>query len=340
MKSNLRCAFRKYAAWLLLPMAVNVLYGLALWLSDSDAFRELWLTLMLFSVLLFSAALILACRAERRREEAFLAFLAHPDERMEADMLRLVGSQDVALVRRIGALLREHARAVQALQTQVSDYEEYVETWAHEIKTPLSLLTFLLDNRRDELPPAVSQRLNHVRAQMRESVDQMLYYARLKSVKKDYLFEPLSLAECCGEALENHEPLLHEKGFRIVKDLPPLSVLSDRRGMLFIINQILSNAVKYAGDATVPELHLTAKQNVQSVVLSIRDNGIGVQPWDLPFLFQKGFTGDTGSARKQATGMGLYLANEMAKDLGIELKVNSAPQQGFEVLFLFPIVDA
>lgn len=340
MKHRLLHTLRKFAVWLLLPMGVNLLYGLALWLSDSDAFRRLWLTLTLFSVLLFTAALLLACRAEKRREAAFLAFLDHPDEISEARVVRLVGRQEAMLIRRIGLLLRENVQARQALLTQVNDYEEYVEAWAHEIKTPLSLLTFLLDNRRDELPPTAFQRLNHVRAQMQEFVDQMLYYARLKSAKKDYLFEPLSLAECCEEALENYQPLLHEKGFRIVKELTPLSVLSDRRGLLFIVNQILSNAVKYVKHTGTPELHLTAEQNAQAVVLSIRDNGIGVQSWDLPFLFQKGFTGDTGSARKQATGMGLYLANEMAKDLSIELEVRSKPQKGFEILLFFPIVDA
>ena len=338
--NNLLHTLKKYAVWFLLPMGLNLLYALALWLSDSDAFRRLWLMLVLGSLLLFSIALLFACRLEKRRETTFLEFLDHPDEITEANLLRLVGRRDGELVHHIGVLLRENEQANRTLMTQVNDYEEYVESWAHEIKTPLSLLTFLLDNRRDELPPAVYQRLDYVRAQMQGFVEQMLYYARLKSRQKDYLFESLSLIECCEEALENYQPLLNERGFRITKELPRLFVLSDRRGLLFIINQILSNAVTYTQNTEVPELHLTAEQTERSVILRIRDNGIGVQPWDLPFLFEKGFTGDTGKARKKANGMGLYLANEMAKALKIELEVCSQPQKGFEMIVLFPTIDS
>lgn len=340
MKNDFLRAFKKHAVWFLLFIGLNLLYALALWLSESEAFLRLWLVIALGSLLMFSMALFFVCRVEKRRKTAFLEFLDHPDEMTEAKMLRLVGRQDGEFVQHIGTLLRENEQAKRVLMTQVNDYEEYVESWAHEIKTPLSLLTFVLDNRRDELPPAVYQRLDYVRAQTQGLVEQMLYYARLKGKQKDYLFESLSLSECCEEALENFQPLLNEKGFRVIKVLPPLSVLSDYRGLLFIINQILSNAVKYTKSTGIPELRLTAEQNERGIILRILDNGIGVQPWDLPFLFEKGFTGDTGKDRKKATGMGLYLANEMAKDLKIELDIRSKPQKGTEMIVLFPIIDA
>lgn len=340
MKHNFLRILKKYAVWLLLLVGVNLLYALALWLSESEVFLRLWLVLALSSLLIFLTALFFAWRVDKQRETAFQEFINHPDEMTEAKMLRLVSRQDGELVRHVGTLLRENEQAKRVLITQMNDYEEYVESWAHEIKTPLSLLTFLLDNRRDELPPVVYQRLDYVRSQMQGLVEQMLYYARLKGKQKDYLFESLSLTECCEEALEIFQPLLKEKGFQIIKVLPPLFVLSDYRGLLFIINQILSNAVKYTKSTGIPELHLTAAQNERGVILCIRDNGIGVQPWDLPFLFEKGFTGDTGKDRKKATGMGLYLANEMAKDLKIELDIRSKPLKGTEIIILFPIIDA
>ncbi len=340
MKNDFMRALKKHAVWFLLFMGLNLLYALALWLSESEAFLRLWLVIALGSLLIFLTALFFVCRVEKQQETAFLEFFNHPDEMTETKMLRLVSRQDGAFVQHVGALLREKEQANRVLMTQVKDYEEYVETWAHEIKTPLSLLTFLLDNRRDDLPPVVYQRLDYVRSQMQGLVEQMLYYARLKGKQKDYLFESLSLTECCEEALVNFQPLLNEKGFKVIKVLPPLYVLSDYRGLLFIINQILSNAIKYTKSTGIPELYLTAEQNEQGVILRIRDNGIGIQPWDLPFLFEKGFTGDTGKDRKKATGMGLYLANGMAKDLKIELDIHSTPQNGTEMIVHFPIIDA
>ncbi len=340
MKNDFMRSLKKHIVWFLLLMGLNLLYALALWLSESEAFLRLWLVIALGSLLIFLTALFFAYYVDKQRETAFLEFLNHPDETTENKMLRLVSRQDGTFVQHVGALLRENEQANQVLMIQVNDYEEYVESWAHEIKTPLSLLTFLLDNRRDDLPPVVYQRLDYIRSQMQGLVEQMLYYARLKGKQKDYLFESLSLTECCEEALENFQPLLDEKKFQVIKVLPPLYVLSDYRGLLFIINQILSNAIKYTKSTGIPELYLTAAQNEREVILHIRDNGIGIQPWDLPFLFEKGFTGDTGKDRKKATGMGLYLANEMAKNLKIELDIQSKPQKGTEIIIPFPIIDA
>lgn len=340
MKNDFLLALKKHAVWFLLFMGLNLLYALALWLSESEVFLRLWIVIALGSLLIFLTALFFVCRMEKQRETDFREFLNHPDEMTETKMLRFVSRQEGAFVQHVGALLRENEQVNRVLMTQVNDYEEYVESWAHEIKTPLSLLTFLLDNRRNDLPPVVCQRLDYVRSQMQGLVEQMLYYARLKGKQKDYLFESLSLTECCEESLENFQPLLNEKGFQVIKALPPLYVLSDYRGLLFIITQILSNAIKYTKSTVIPELHLTAEQNnEQGIILRIRDNGIGIQPWDLPFLFQKGFTGDTGKYRKKATGMGLYLANEMAKDLKIELDIRSMPQSGTEMILHFPIIS-
>ena len=63
----------------------------------------------------------------------------------------------------------------------IRDYEEYVEGWAHEAKTPLSLLTMLLDNRNDEISPSLQAKLDYVRSQLQEDVTQMLSQHKLKS---------------------------------------------------------------------------------------------------------------------------------------------------------------
>ena len=79
------------------------------------------------------------------------------------------------------------------MEKSLRDYEDYVEGWAHEIKTPLSLLTMILDNRGDELSPSLQAKLDYVRSQLQEDITQMLYYARLGSSTKDYRFEAVDL---------------------------------------------------------------------------------------------------------------------------------------------------
>ena len=103
----------------------------------------------------------------------------------------------------------------------------------------------LLDNRSDEISPPLQAKLDYVRSQLQEDVTQMLYYARLKSSTKDYQFEDINLNDCLGEVLEDYAPLLEEKQFVILNKLQSETVYTDRRGLQFMLGQIVSNAIKY-----------------------------------------------------------------------------------------------
>ena len=99
----------------------------------------------------------------------------------------------------------------------------------------------------------------------------------------------------------------------------------------------MSNSVKYALEKPVLSFSLESKDT--ATVLSIRDNGPGVRACDLPYVFEKGFTGDSSHEKNKATGMGLYLAREVAKDLGLTLTAASGWGAGFEIRVTFPVVE-
>lgn len=242
------------------------------------------------------------------------------------------------MIRILGAALRQKQEEYQLLQGRISDYEDYVEAWAHEIKTPVSLLTMLIDNRRDDMPEHEQRKLDYIRNRMQESVNQMLFYARLKSARKDYLLETLSLSECVEDVLEDYRPLLEGKGFLVSTDICDAAVFSDRRGLHFLLSQVISNCVKYCRDDIRPELSLFFIRKESHCSLIIRDNGMGVRSSDLPYIFEKGFTGDSGEGRKRATGMGLYLAKEIAGDLKLTLEADSRWGEGFVMKIIFPVV--
>ena len=114
-------------------------------------------------------------------------------------------------------------------------------------------------------------------------------------------------------------------------------MFSDRRGLCFLLGQVVSNSVKYALEKPVLSFSLESKDT--ATVLSIRDNGPGVRACDLPYVFEKGFTGDSSHEKNKATGMGLYLAREVAKDLGLTLTAASGWGAGFEIRVTFPVVE-
>lgn len=344
----------RYLPWLLLLLGVDAMAALLLWLSDAKAFAVLLPMILLVTVLLFIAVAFVLARAEQRKESAFRTFLNHPDALNEEKLLRTVSASERESLRMLGTVLREKELLRSRAEAATEDYEEYVEAWAHETKTPLSLLTMVLDNQGDEISAPTAFKLEYVRSQLQEHISQILYYARLKSARKDYLFEHVDLNECISEVLEDYHLLLKEKDFRVTIQVPSLKVFTDRRGIQFLIGQIVSNAVKYSAERSESsgsdaisdngrlrqtELKITLERSDTEDVLRISDNGIGVKECDLPYIFEKGFTGDSSDAGKKATGMGLYLSKKMADDLKLVLEARSQRGKGFEMAIRFPRVE-
>lgn len=337
MKQSFKAILR-HLPWLCLLLAVDAFAALLLWIADAQAFCSMTAVILLGTLLLFASVCAVLVRRQKKQEQAFADFLRNPDEYHEETLQKVVSLSQRASLDLLCSLLHDRQNAYLSLKMQADDYEEYVESWAHETKTPLSLLTLLLDNRREELPASVSFKLDYIRNRMQESVDQMLFYARLKGTKKDYLFEHIPIRTVIEDVLEDYKPLLQEKQFQIRLCLAEDLVYSDQRGLHFLLGQIISNSVKYC--CQNPELHVSFFEKDSRSILSIKDNGIGVRDCDLPYIFEKGFTGDTGKNRKKATGMGLYLANEMAKELNLTLDVHSRWGKGFEMQISFPVVHS
>lgn len=224
-----------------------------------------------------------------------------------------------------------HAQVQNEIKTFLADYEDYVEKWAHEIKLPLSLLALLIDNQSKSLDQALIYKLEYVHNQIHENVSQILFYYRLKTNNQDLLFEDIDLAEFLQNVLDNYKPFLVSSGFKLEVKNVKGTCFSDRRSLEFMINQIISNTLKYCPKEN-PKLAIELKELGQQKCLIFRDNGCGVKECDLAFIFEKGFSGDSSGMRKNSTGMGLYLLKELAKILNIKVEVSSCWGQYFEII--------
>lgn len=323
-----------FSALLLLLLGVDCFCAIILWISDIQAFQILIGLVILISILLFSAILFVLNKRETTRRELFRDFLSDPTICNEERLLSVISREEGESIRILSSVLQEHKTESSSMADALRDYEEYVEGWAHEAKTPLLLLTMLLDNRSDEISPSLQAKLDYARSQLQENVTQMLYYARLKSSTKDYRFEDVNLNDCLGEVLEDYAPLLEEKQFVILNKLQSETVYTDRRGLQFMLGQIVSNSIKYSSDSPMPTISMIHSETTD--ILSVKDNGIGVKKYDLPYIFQKGFTGDSTDSRKKSTGIGLYLVKKMADDLNLRLEAVSQWGKGFKIVIFFP----
>lgn len=333
--------YREYRFIFVFFFLLDVMFAFFLWLTDAPSFRAVIGLFSCMTLLFFAGVFYYLGKKEEKRKNAFFDFLDNPSYSKQLNVKILLGEREQEQLEAIGERLRENRKKLQEEQRQREDYEEYIEMWAHEIKVPLSLLTLLSDNRKAEMSEVVHQRLVYAVSRMQDNVTQMLYYARLGAAHIDYLWEPVKLSECVEEAVLQYDPVFREGGVNIICEVSDVCVLTDKKGILMILGQVLKNAYQYQ-DTEKEEQWIRVTDQTKGaqdkILLTIADNGIGVKQSDLPFLFEKGFTGDNDERKKKATGIGLYLVDQMAKNLHIEVDVQSVYGQGFEFTLGFPVV--
>ena len=187
-------------------------------------------------------------------------------------------------------------------------------------KTPIAAMHLLLQGDDTERGRELSAELFKIE----QYVEMVLQYLRLGSDTTDYLIREVPLEQIVRQAVRKYAQLFIHS--RVSLDLQPLSlrVLTDEKWLGFVVEQVLSNAVKYARGGTV-------RIFAQGDTLVIQDNGIGIAPEDLPRVFENGYTGCNGRTDKRSTGIGLYLCRQICDRLGHRISLSSQVGKGTEV---------
>ncbi|WP_062104336.1 sensor histidine kinase [Bacillus niameyensis] len=330
-----------YKLWFLVLTMTNFLFIFLAWLAYPETFKVLVGLMIIFTLGIIVLSLFMIIRKQKLIESAFQDFLFEANEANEEKLCSVSPKTHSTHIRRMGRIIRSYQSKLNEQAIELADYENYIEGWVHEIKKPLSLMTLVLDNRSDEMSPLVKQRMHHIKDQMHGDVERILYFARLGAAHKDYIFESISLLTFCKQTIEDYETLLEEAGFHVQISGEEKEIVSDRKGLAFILAQIIANSTKHI--AHKQERPLLKFETVYDTVndqtiLHISDNGPGVYKEDLPFIFNKGFTGRRGTYTREATGMGLFLVSKMASDLAIKLNAKSEPGSGLSIELIFPNV--
>ena len=218
------------------------------------------------------------------------------------------------------------------IEKKSREYQEYIESFAHEIKTPIASLALYSENKQDKQMKREVKRIDNL-------VEQVLYYARSETVERDYFIRQLDLEELIHHLLMEYRPTLLENKIQLNIHDVKRNIYCDWKWLDFIISQILQNSIKYRNPKIRPNIiEIFAKENKYQVELIIWDNGIGILPSDLPRVLEKGFTG--GDRKKEyATGMGLYLCKKLCDKLNLQLEIASEYQNYTEVKIIFPKGD-
>lgn len=212
------------------------------------------------------------------------------------------------------------------------EYKEYIEMWIHEIKIPISVVKLIIENNRNEVTKSIEEEIDKIE----NFIEQALFYARSSNVEKDYSIKKAKLKDIVNESIKRNKNILIQSDINInVHDLDNI-VYTDSKWIIFIINQIIQNCIKYSKDIN-RQIEIYSKEFNQRVELYILDNGIGIDSSDLPRVFDKGFTGKNGRIiSKKSTGIGLYLCKKLCDKLGMGIEITSKINETTCAILKFP----
>ena len=209
-----------------------------------------------------------------------------------------------------------------AAEQKNQDMVDYYTLWVHQIKTPIASMRLTLQNQ----DTALARKLLSDLFRIEQYADMVMAFLRLDTVSGDYVFRELSLDAVIRQAAAKFASEFIQRKIRLEYEPVNETVVTDEKWLSFVLEQILSNGLKYTREGSI-RIYMTSPKT-----LCIADTGMGIDAGDLPRIFEKGYTGYNGRKDKKASGIGLYLCRRICTNLGIGISVSSKPGSGTVVM--------
>ena len=231
---------------------------------------------------------------------------------------KVEGMEDADYQQIIQLLVDEQAQFRSSTNQRYEDMVDYYTIWAHQIKTPIAAMRLTLQNEDTTL----SRKLSGDLFRIEQYVEMVLMFLRLDSDSTDYVIREHDLDAIVRQAVRKFAGEFIARKIQLVYEQVNTTVITDEKWLSFVIEQVLSNALKYTPSGSIT-ISLEAPKT-----LSIRDTGMGIAPEDLPRIFEKGYTGYHGRTDKKASGIGLYLCKRICNNLGHTITARSIVDVG------------
>lgn len=215
-------------------------------------------------------------------------------------------------------LFEENKQIRLKMEERYNEMIDYYTMWAHQIKTPIAAMRLNLQNEDSDF----SRRLTEDLQRIEQYVEMVLCYLRLDSNSSDYVIREYDIDSIVRQGIKKFASQFIRKKIKLDYRPSDLKVVTDEKWLLFVIEQVLSNSLKYTKQGSIS---VFVNNNQE---LCIKDTGIGIAPEDLPRIFENGYTGYNGRNDKKASGIGLYLCKRICKNLGHEITASSVLGEG------------
>lgn len=204
------------------------------------------------------------------------------------------------------------------IERETLEYKEYIDSWIHEVKTPITAIQLICDNERN----SQTDRIKLETKKIEMDIERILYYSKSGETWKDYMIGHHSLREIVESSIMKVYQIFIHNGVRIDMQVESEMVYTDKKWSSFIITQILLNCVQYRGNDTLC-IRIYAERARESISLIIEDNGLGIKADEIGHIFEKGFVGTNGRKNERSSGMGMYICHKLCKKLDIGLQAVS-----------------
>lgn len=272
---------------------------------------------LLLAVTVLSVSFVFYLKRHKQRRELLMNIEIASDTMPAAKTLAEQDYLDIIV--RLKALLSE---SIVLRKNEKKESTEYYTAWVHQIKTPISVMDMILQSEDTAEHLELSAQLFRIE----QYVEMVLHYIRLGGESSDFVFGEYSLDNVIKQAVHKYAPQFIRKRIRLNYSSTDVKAITDEKWLSFILEQLLSNAVKYTEQG---EVTVTVTEDKK---LIIADTGIGIAKEDIPRIFEKGFTGYNGRSDKKSTGLGLFLCKLAADKLSHKISVQSEVGVGTKIV--------
>lgn len=258
-----------------------------------------------------------------REKKRFLQRLVSlPGELWKEELSKIDWDRENQLTVMYGQLIEKLLEINQEIEEKnrerYGDMVEYYTMWAHQIKTPIAAMRLVLQNQDSPLARRLSAEVFHTE----QYVEMVLVFLRLQGDSTDYVIREYPLDPIVKSAVKNFAGEFIDRKLKLNYQPSGERVLTDEKWLSFVIEQVLSNSLKYTAQGSI-SIYMEPDQT-----LCIRDTGMGIAPEDLPRIFERGYTGENGRQDKKASGIGLFLCQQICRNLNHTISAESVIGQG------------
>ncbi|WP_088053426.1 sensor histidine kinase [Virgibacillus dakarensis] len=228
-----------------------------------------------------------------------------------------------------------YRQQVEALEAQKQLEFDFIQQWVHQMKTPVSVMHLTMQKEKLQLPEDFLHSMQEEMERLTQGLDMALYQSRLQKFDRDFHVEKVVLKTLVKDAIQEFKSsFIRNQVFPELSIDETIIVATDPKWFRFVLNQLISNAIKYSHDSS-EKIYFTAEVIGKKLALHIRDHGYGIPSQDIKRVFDPFFTGMNGRTFRESTGMGLYLSKEICEALGHTITISSEKGIGTTVTITF-----